>query len=71
MMLAKCFYVTVPFELDDPVRALQQKVEKSETTMNLKFWHDHATVGNHSTLLCTVSFLYNTSVYLTPEECGM
>ena len=44
--------------------------ERGLSFKSLQFWHDYATVDNHATLLISVSFIYNTSVYWS-EECGI
>lgn len=41
---------------------------KVEHTRNLKVWHDHSAILNHSYVSFMISALYDTAVFLTDEE---
>ena len=49
---------------------LRDQIKEMETTRNFTIWHDHADINRQSYYLITVSFLYDTAVYKTAEECG-
>lgn len=56
--------IPVPSE---PMSALDELM-KLEHTRNLKVWHDHSDILNHSYVSFMISALYDTAVYLTDEE---
>uniref|UniRef100_A0A8W8L0T5 Uncharacterized protein n=1 Tax=Magallana gigas TaxID=29159 RepID=A0A8W8L0T5_MAGGI len=56
--------IPVPSE---PMSALDELM-KLEHTRNLKVWHDHSDILNHSYVSFMISALYDTAVYLRDEE---
>lgn len=56
-------YMEVPDELTEA----SEKIKRAEWSRNLKLWHDHSDILNHSYVCVMVSSLYDQAVYLTNE----
>lgn len=56
--------ITVPI---DPMSALDELMKVAHTR-NLKVWHDHSGILNHSYASFMISALYYNAVFLTDEE---
>lgn len=56
--------ITVPIE---PMSALDELMKVAHTR-NLKVWHDHSDILNHSYASFMISALYYNAVFLTDEE---
>lgn len=55
-------------EVPDDLSEAREKIKRAEWSRNLKLWHDHSDILNHSYVCFMVSSLYDQAVYLTNEE---
>ena len=55
-------------EKDDDEETLRKKLKSLERTRNIKVWHDHSDVLNHTYVSFMVSYIYDKANFLTDEE---
>lgn len=55
-------------EVPDDLAEAREKIKRAEWSRNLKLWHDHFDILNHSYVCFMVSSLYDQAVCLTNEE---
>jgi hypothetical protein len=53
---------------DDTEETLRNKLKSLERTRNIKVWHDHSDVLNHTYVSFMVSYIYDKANFLTDEE---
>jgi hypothetical protein len=53
---------------EDTDEILRNKLKSLERTRNIKVWHDHSDVLNHTYVSFMVSYIYDQTNVLTDEE---
>ena len=53
---------------EDTDEILRYKLKSLERTRNIKVWHDHSDVLNHTYVSFMVSYIYDQTNVLTDEE---
>ena len=57
------------FDCDAYTQVLKKRLRMYEHTRHLIFWQDGSSLSSHSHILIMVSWLYDTAVFVTDEEC--
>jgi hypothetical protein len=61
-------YKIIGEDLPSSEKEAKEKLTDIENTFNLKIWHDHSDILNHSYYTVMISTLYDPACYLTNEE---
>ena len=63
------YFIPVEFQ-EQSVFGLRELIKELERKRGFAVWHDHSDIASQPHYLITISFLYDTRVYLTAEETG-